>query len=282
MKLTNVTAPIFLMIISLTLGACHHARQIARPVFATDTTAHATAGNDSTKVVDKEAVLYNQRMLARIKAHHINFTTFSSKLKLDYDNDQGKSMNLTANIRIKKDSAIWISVSAPIVGEVARALITPDSLKAINKFDKKLYLRKLSDAKELLNIPFDFNTLQDLIVGNPVFFTDSVYSVVRTPSVISFNCDGATFVSVFNVFADDFGLQQSKVTDKDSTRTVKRSCDLTYGDYRDVSGHQFANSRRVFIEEKHVTKIGMDFSKAEFDQAISLPFSIPASGYTLQ
>lgn len=283
MKFTNVAAPLFLMIMSLSLGACRHSRHIARPVFVSDTTGHTAAtGGDTAKVVDQEAELYKQRMLARIKSHHIDFTTFNSKLKLDYDNDQGKSMVLTANIRMKKDSAIWISVSAPVVGEVFRAVVTPDSLKAINKFDKKLYLRKVSDAKDLLNIPFDFNTLQDLFVGNPVFLTDSVYNVVRTPSVVSFNCDGSSFVSVFNVFADDFGLQQSKVTDKDSTRETKRSCELTYGDYRDVNGHQFPFNRRVFVEEKHVTKVGLYFFKAELDVSTPMPFTLPTKGYTVQ
>ncbi|PUZ21173.1 protein of unknown function [Chitinophaga costaii] len=278
---TNIAITFLITLTGLLGSACRHSRHIARPVFVSDTTAHTTA-TDTATAANSEADLYRQRMLARVKRHYISFSTFSAKLKLDYDNDQGKSLSLTANIRIRKDSAVWISISAPIVGEVARALITPDSLKVINKFEKKLILRKLSDAHDILNIPMDFNTLQDLIVGNPVFFTDSVYNVVRTPSVISFDCNGGTFMSVFNVFADDFNLQQSKVTDKDSTLATKRSCELTYGDYHDLQGHKFANSRRIFVSEKHVTKIGLDFNRADFDQAVSLPFSIPASGYTVQ
>ncbi|HEY0272585.1 MAG TPA: DUF4292 domain-containing protein, partial [Chitinophaga sp.] len=149
---TNVAVILLITFTGLLGSACRHSRHIARPVFVSDTTAHAGA-TDTTRAANSEAELYKQRMLARIKSHYIHFNTFSAKLKLDYDDDQGKSMNLTANIRIRKDSAVWISISAPIVGEVARALVTPDSLKVINKFDKKLLLRKISDARDILNIP---------------------------------------------------------------------------------------------------------------------------------
>src|SRR5690606_30130658 len=132
--------------------------------------------------------------------------------------------------------------------------------------------------KDLLNIPFDFSTLQDMIIGNPVFLTDSIYQVVATPAIISFSCDTSLYTSLFNVFADDYLLQQSKVMDKDSLR--HRSCELTYGEYKEVAGHQFPTRRRIFVEEKNITRIAMDFNRMDFDQPLSFPFNVPASGYT--
>ena len=269
----QILALITLGIISTGMFSCRHARQIERSSFpAVDTTQHHE-NKDSAAVA--EATVFNKDMLGKIRANIIPFTTFSAKLKVDFESENKQMSGINVVIHMQKDSIIWISASMPIVGEVARAIITPDSLKAIDKFHKKQYLRATKDAKDVLNIPFDFKTLQNLIVGNPVYLTDSIYQVIKTPSVISFSCDSTLFTSLFNVFADDYVLQQSKVMDKDTTH--KRSCELTYGEYKTQDGHKFATRRRIFVEEKNVTKINMDFSKVEFDQPVAFPFTIPSS-----
>ncbi len=258
---------------SIIFVSCKHSRQIARTTFpAADTSSHITAADSASNA---EAAAYNRTLLAGLRKNHINFNTFSAKLKIDFENDKQRQSNISTNIRMQKDSIIWISVSAPIIGEVARAIITPDSLKAYDKFNKKLYLRALSDAKDLLNIPFDFSTLQDMIVGNPLFLSDSIYQVAKTSAIISFACDSTLYTSLFNVFADDFLLQQSKVMDKDTTSN--RSCELTYGEYKEMDGRKFPFSRRIYIEEKNTTKINMDFSRLDFNQPQSFPFTIPTS-----
>jgi hypothetical protein len=237
-------------------------------------TTHVTESTDSAAI---EAAAVKSKLLSGIRKNTIDYTTFSAKLKIDFENDKQRQQNISTNIRMQKDSVIWISVSAPIIGEVARAIVTPDSLKAYDKFNKRLYLRALSDAKDLLNIPFDFTTLQDMIIGNPVFLTDSIYQVVNTPAIISFSCDSTLYTSLFNVFADDYLLQQSKVMDKDG---AGRSCELTYGEYKDVEGRKFATTRRIFVEEKNITRIAMDFNRVEFNQPLTFPFTVPVSGYT--
>ncbi|UPK70843.1 DUF4292 domain-containing protein [Chitinophaga filiformis] len=270
-------ALIVLGIVSTGLFSCRHSRQIAGTSFpVTDTTQHnIITKTDSASVA--AASTYNKELLSKLRSNHISFNTFSAKLKIDFETESKQMSGINANMRMQKDSFIWISVSAPIIGEVARAIITPDSLKAIDKFHKIAYLRDLKNAQDVLNIPFDFKTLQDLLIGNPIYLTDSVYQVVKTPAVISFTCDSTIFTSLFNVFADDYILQQSKVMDKDSTR--RRSVELTYGEYKSLDKIKFATRRRVFVEEKSYTKINMDFNKIDFDQPVSFPFTIP-SGYS--
>jgi Domain of unknown function (DUF4292) len=263
------------VIIGLGMVACRHPKKLARSSFPAADTNKVTVVKDSSS--NGELARFTSDMLKGIHANHIDFNTFSGKMKLAFETDKKSHNNLNATFRIKKDSIIWISVSAPIVDEVIRAVITPDSLKMYNRLDKQLFLRKMSDAEELLNIPFDFQTLQDMLIGNPIYLTDSVYQVVKTPSIISFSCNHSKFVSLFNVFADDFGLQQSKVMDKDSSSPIKRSCELTYGDYTKVAGRKFPTTRRIYIEEKNVTKVALDFTRYDFDIPLSFPFSMPSS-----
>ena len=46
------------------------------------------------------------------KKNHILFTTFQAKIKVESSGSQGKNQDLTAVVRMVKDSAIWISLSA--------------------------------------------------------------------------------------------------------------------------------------------------------------------------
>ena len=50
-----------------------------------------------------------------------------------------KAIPLNANIRMQKDSVIWISATALLGIEAVRLLITPDSFKMINRLISEEY-----------------------------------------------------------------------------------------------------------------------------------------------
>ncbi|HTK20297.1 MAG TPA: DUF4292 domain-containing protein, partial [Mucilaginibacter sp.] len=70
--------------------------------------------------------------LDAIRSSQLSYNTFSGKAKTKLDIN-GSSNDVTLNIRIQKGKKIWVSVTAIAGIEVARALITPDSLLVINK-----------------------------------------------------------------------------------------------------------------------------------------------------
>jgi hypothetical protein len=91
--------------------------------------------------------------------NRIDFNTFSGKIKVDYWDKDGKGPDLTVFLRMKKDSIIWISINASLLSiEVFRVMITPDSVKVLNKKDKEFQLRSVSYIQEVAHLPFDFKT----------------------------------------------------------------------------------------------------------------------------
>ncbi|RZM26970.1 MAG: DUF4292 domain-containing protein, partial [Pedobacter sp.] len=65
--------------------------------------------------------------LAAIRSKQVSFNTFSAKAKTDLSID-GNQNDCTLNIRVNRDKKIWVSVTALLGIEVARAVITPDSI----------------------------------------------------------------------------------------------------------------------------------------------------------
>jgi hypothetical protein len=80
-------------------------------------------------------------------------------------NNQAES--LTLSVRIKRDSAIWISLSPALGVEIARVMLLTDSVKVISKvpLNKFVFEGGYLEIENLLGIPFDFNSFQDLFSG---------------------------------------------------------------------------------------------------------------------
>src|ERR1051325_619331 len=63
-----------------------------------------------------------------VAAHQFNFTWLTAKAEVEYAGNQSDPETFDINLRMKKDSAIWLSIT-PLLGiEVARVLITRDGL----------------------------------------------------------------------------------------------------------------------------------------------------------
>ena len=87
-----------------------------------------------------------QRCIARKKI----FKTFSAKIKVDYQNSKGNQPNITAYVRILKDSLIWISGYATVFNiEAFRVLINKDSVFVLDKINKEVQYRSIDYLQEV-------------------------------------------------------------------------------------------------------------------------------------
>ncbi|WP_341838313.1 DUF4292 domain-containing protein [Chitinophaga pollutisoli] len=274
----KIELPIVASLISLALFSCRSTR-ITRATFPSDSTAPATRPDTA----DTEKAFAEAREIReKVNANRVTYETFTADMKMDFEDDRGKKgNNLGVNIRIQRDSAIWVRIGGPLNVEGARILITRDSIKVTNRLEGTVMLRSTAEGQELMKLNMSLSELQDLLVGNPVFLGDTVEQVVRTQSVISFVSKMQQLLSQFNIFADDYSVQQVKITDADEARATPRVVELTYGDFRTVEGRKLAFQRKIYVEEKQVMKVALDIRKMEFNKPVSFPFPIPAS-YTRQ
>jgi hypothetical protein len=117
----------------------------------------------------------------KLKNHSPKYIIDSiSKTEFDYTwlrtkgsaivNFQGDKNTVKVNFRIRKDSAIWTSISKSTI-PILSALLSADSLKFLKKIGGKLYY--LGDYKEinnLLNLDLNYLLLQDFVSGTPIMF----------------------------------------------------------------------------------------------------------------
>jgi outer membrane lipoprotein-sorting protein len=219
---------------------------------------------DSSKVVAD--------IMEKVNHRSIDFKTFSAKVKIDYESQEQKDGG-TAHIRLEKDKVLWVSLTGTLGVEGYRMLVTPDSVTLMNKLDKTVQYRTISYLQELTDIPFDFKTLQDLIIGNPIYATDNVVSYRNSGDQLLVLMVGDLFKHLVTLDNTNFNLLHSKLDDVDVIRN--RTCDITYSDYQDNPGFPFATKREISVSEKGKLQLNMDFKQYAFNQALTFPFNVP-------
>ncbi|PWK27333.1 uncharacterized protein DUF4292 [Arcicella aurantiaca] len=131
------------------------------PSIVKDSVQVVTSPNNPVKAGEMEE--------EKVKIDEIDFKYLKAKSKvlLKTAND---NFDASANIRIQKDSIIWLSVSWGIVGEVVRAYIKPDSI-FLYQFNKKTLKKEyhkysFDDLSKDFNFNLNFNIIQSAIIGS--------------------------------------------------------------------------------------------------------------------
>ena len=267
-KFMKVTGWIFVILLSLFFNQCKSGRIITK----------AIAPRDTTKVIEMrspaDSFLLINSTKEIIKKNFIDFKTFSAKIKLEIDDAKGRKPDLLANIRMIKDSAIWISISASILNiEVFRVLVTKDSVILLNKQEREVQYRSINYLQEITEIPFDFKTLQNLLVGNPIFYNNNNINVRKFEEFLLVSSINKDFKNLLTISTADNTLKHSKLDDVNFARN--RTADFTYDSYENNNGFRFSTYRQIIASEKNKLDVRMNFKQFEFNKELSVYFSVP-------
>jgi len=210
----------------------------------------------------------------KFKSHNIDFQTFNAKIKVESDGTNGKNPDITAVVKIIKDSAIWMSLSATFLNvEIYRVLITKDSVILINKQKKEVQYRSLDYLQEVTQIPFDYKTLENLIIGNPIFIGDSVKSFRKIDNNILISTIDQYFKNLITISNENKVMMHSKMDDIDISRS--RTADIMYEGYENNNGYYFSTDRQISISEKTKMDIKFNYKQYEFNKELSVNFNVP-------
>lgn len=261
---------ILVVIVSL-LSACRSSKVVGRAIGKKDSTAKAVVINDTPR---RDSQQYVQNVLTAVQSRRIDYTTFIAKVDVDYKGNDGKEHNVNANVRMYRDSAIWLSVNATLLSiEGVRVLVTKDSVKVLNKVEKTYAARDISFLQETTSLPLDLYTLQDVIIGNPVYIDSANVRISRSGDALNLYALGNLFKNLSSFAAADTTIRYTKLTDVNPLRN--RTADLTYGDYEAKTGVRFASRRQINVSEKGHLEIKLDFKNYSFNEKVSFPFPIP-------
>lgn len=253
-------------------GSCTSTKKIVSTPAVKDSVSTIVSLPDAAAIDSLNTIRLNVQKIHRNK---INFSSFSSRVKMDYDGGNQKYTDITAFVRIKKDSVIWISLNAVLGIEAVRILITPDTVKVLDKLNRTYQTQNFNFLQEVTKLPVDFFILQDLLMGNPVFMEDSVFATARDERFYQIATIGRIFKNISDFLQPDLLISRSRLLDTDSSST--RSAQLDYGGYEITSDKRFSTLRKISVIDKKLLNVALEFKQVVFDNPVNFPFAIPGN-----
>lgn len=228
-------------------------------------------------IVQTDSLQYAQHFLELLKENTIEFNTFSGKAKIQFEDENGRQPDGIANIRIAKDSIIWVSITSTFLSiEALRILITPTEIIILRKLDKIVETHPFQFIQNELQLPISFTDLQNIIVGNPLYLNDSIIGFTQNDNQIYLETIGKLFTNLLTINKANNFLKISKLND--ANKMNSRTALFEFSDYNNLNSINFATYRRVLIDsELKKAEVRMVFQQYEFNKELSFPFTIPTN-----
>ena len=211
--------------------------------------------------------------IAAIKSRQLSFNTFSGKAsaELNIDND---NRGVTMNIRIDKGKKIWVSITALLNIEVARALITPDSIKLINKLQSVYVKQPFSYIHTYAGKQVNYATIEALLTGNAVpEFVSVNANLQKTDNNIALSGSMEQFFYKM-IFNPELKLARLDL----SNSAQQQSMQVNNSNFVLVDGRTLPSLINIgsSLKGKKIS-VNLDYSKVELDRGLEYPFNIPES-----
>ena len=261
---------VILIIAALTASSCRSTRKIQSAISTKKDSVEVT---QPTSDPHADSIKFIKDTYNRLLANRLEFETFSAKINTDYQGSDGKKYDVNVFIRMKKDSIIWVSVNGALGIEGMRVLIDKDSVRILNKLDKEYQVRSLEYLQEVAGLPLDLRTVQELIIGNPVFLDTNIVSYSTEANNISLLSEGRWFRHLISLNNNDHVVHHSKLDDVDILRS--RTCYINYSDYETNKGVKFSTNRSISVTEKTKLDVKLNFKQYAFNETLTYPFSVP-------
>ena len=233
-------------------------------------------------------------IIREVEDNRFEFDNFETKFNVKVKSDN--NIGLKGQLRIQNDSVIWISVSLKLGIEVARVMITEDSVKFINRTNKTYLAESINNFKERLPSEATIDLLQNLLVGNDtqlsknekykVTIDDNNYKLEsgkntfwitpKTFKVKSYQLSAVNSQwSMVNGQWSTVNSQRSTVNSQQSTVNSQRSTvEISYDNFQYVNGNLLPTKIILNANEDFDINLEIDYSEIKVGEKLEFPFNI--------
>jgi hypothetical protein len=206
------------------------------------------------------------------------FSTLYIKSAVHYEDDKD-SQNMTAEIKIKKDEKILISVRFLGI-TMAKALITPNKVSYYEKMNNTYFEGDFSTLSRWLGTPLDYNSLQNLFLGRAF---EDLHQKMLNASIDDqkmYRLEDVSHPEITKIYSFESGhcrlkKQQFVQNQKQQSLQVVYPSEVAYGVMSLPTGivvDALQPGGRMHMD--------IDFNHLTIDEELSFPYNVP-EGYKL-
>lgn len=210
--------------------------------------------------------------LTALSSKDLTYTSLSLKGKTQLNVD-GQENSVTLNIRIKKDEKIWFNITA-LGGafEVARGMITPDSLLLMNRQAKTVLRKPFAYIYDYTNKQVNFGLLQSILTGNTVKELMAEKSALKQENgvwLLTGTQEGLAYSVLFNTLLKPAELNLNDAAEGQALK-------VSYDKYTPINNGLFPSDLKInsMVGNKKIS-VAVEFTKIDANVAVEFPFTVP-------
>lgn len=249
----------------------------AQPALSNDSTATRSAPAGTS---ERDRPVRPGIEEARANVAEIDFRYLTAKSKISFKSAEQDIDNANINIRVRKDSLIWLSVNKLGI-EAVRGLITRDSITIIDKIHREYTVYDFPTLSRQFNFEMNFDLLQALIVGNLPLPRRPAQKVKNERDYLLLRqSEGKVLVESY-IGENDRKLKKLMVTEQPTKNTLR----LDYNDFTSLNNFLFPYTSLVTLDYQsksdgqfYQTLLRIKHNKVELiEKSPGFPFTIPAN-----
>ena len=196
--------------------------------------------------------------------------------------DGSKSQRFRFDIRLRKDSLIWVDLADPLLGlKVARAVIYKDSVAFYNKLNSKYLSGDLSSLQKKIGFEADFGMLMAALSGNLVVPPNDAMQVKFEPGhylLTDYDVDpeqgpvqsGGTFHE-YTFDPDTYKASQQKRLEPTRGKTFT----LNFDDFKVQGNNRIPQKIQFEYRHNETTEVELEVRSIDLNGNFGFPFNIP-------
>lgn len=223
----------------------------------------------------------------QLKKNEMKFDYLSAKFSATYIEDK-KKISFRGQIRIQRDSLIWVSISPALGIEMVRLIITNDSLKFIDRINSSYLISDFDYINNFINSTLDFDMLQAFLIGNDFsFFENGKFKASidaleyrlttagrgKLKKYIKNNQEEVS-IPIQNIWLNSENFKITKVMIKE-LKDEGRKLEAYYSEFYHIDQQLFPHHIDFDISAESNIDIGIDYSKIIVNKPLKFPFNIP-------
>ncbi|HBF19314.1 MAG: hypothetical protein CMI36_09250 [Owenweeksia sp.] len=199
--------------------------------------------------------------------------------------DDHTSQGFRIQVRIVRDSLIWVDIADPILGiKAARAIVYRDSVAFINRLQKEYYTGPLSELEKKLNMDFGFQVLQSILSANLAFDITKDYETYYQPGyyVLADHIPGNAENRAPSVTERFHEIYLDPVYFKPMRQQLEepglnRKYEILFKDINPRNEVLFPENMTITYTQDSQAILELEIKEVEKNQELNYPFSIPDS-----
>ncbi len=229
----------------------------------------------TTPEVSTEKGISAEDIISNHYDNKINFSTVYIKSNVRFS-DEKQTQNVTAEIKIKKDEQILISVRFLGI-TMAKALITPTSVSYYEKMNSTYFEGDFSGLSQWLGTDLDFSKIQNMLLGEAFDnLQQGKYALSKDEQGFELSdLKSGNTKKTFFMDTEKFQVQKQEISQPELDRSIQ----VKYLDH--ASFKEGSVPMQILIhtfQSKGKTEISFNYNTVTFNEELSFPYSIP-NGY---